>query len=104
MTTEALLAEAGARLRMTFGSRLESLVLHGSEARGEATTESDLDLLVVLHGEPEYVRDAARIVEALYPLILESGRVIDAQPVAADRYAAGGFALYRNAQREGILL
>ncbi len=104
MAAAVLLADAGDRLRATFGARPDRIVLHGSEARGEARAESDLDLLVVLHGEPCYGRDAARIVDALYPLILASGRVIDAQPVAADQFAAAEFALYRSAQREGIRL
>lgn len=36
------------RLQKTFGNRLDRVVLYGSFARGEATSESDMDVLVVL--------------------------------------------------------
>jgi predicted nucleotidyltransferase len=42
------LAEAKERLRATYGDRLRRVVLYGSYARGDATADSDVDLLVVL--------------------------------------------------------
>lgn len=43
-------------------------------------------------------------IDALYDLILESGRIIDVTPVEKQKYEAGEFALYRNARQEGVLL
>ena len=60
MTLPAPIAEAVARfraaLRERFGDRLRELVLFGSQARGEATEESDVDLLVVVEGLTEAER------------------------------------------------
>ncbi len=60
MTLPAPIAEALARfrtaLRERFGDRLRELVLFGSQARGEATEESDVDLLVVVDGLTEAER------------------------------------------------
>lgn len=39
-------------LRQTFGTRLKTVVLFGSQARGDATTESDHDLFVVVQDLP----------------------------------------------------
>ena len=47
-STGAALAEFSARVRTCFGARLLRLVLFGSQARGEATGDSDVDVLVVI--------------------------------------------------------
>jgi uncharacterized protein len=46
--TRAAIEELSALLRRRFGARLMRLVLFGSHARGEATEDSDVDLLVVV--------------------------------------------------------
>jgi predicted nucleotidyltransferase len=46
--TSGAVVEFSARVRACFGSRLRHLVLFGSQARGEATEDSDVDLLVVI--------------------------------------------------------
>ena len=87
-----------------FGDRLQGVVLYGSEARGTAVSDSDADLLVLLRGPVALGRDLKAIIEVLYPLQLEMERPIHALPVDAAEYAAGEFALYRNARREGVLV
>lgn len=47
------LQEAKERLDATYGDRLRRVVLYGSRARGDATPESDVDVLVVLRGPIE---------------------------------------------------
>jgi len=99
---DELLQEMKARLAAAFGSRLRGLVLYGSEARGEATEDSDIDLLVLLEGPVSLGEDLWTIINALYPLQLEVLRPIHAMPVGAADYEAGEFALYRHAKAEGI--
>lgn len=93
---KALLAEA-------LGPRLRGIVLYGSEARGDAQPDSDIDVLVLLHGPVQFGRDLRTCIHALYPLVLEIERPIHAKPASLDLYQAQEFALYRNAKREGIL-
>jgi len=45
---KAILSELHARLSELYGKRLERLVLYGSQARGDAEPDSDIDVLVVL--------------------------------------------------------
>ncbi len=91
-------------LQTLYGDRLHSVLLFGSEARGEAIPNSDIDIMVILSGPVAFMLEHRRIIDVLYDLILESGRVIDVTPVEKEKYEAGEFALYRNAKQEGVLL
>ena len=91
-------------LQMLYGDRLQNVLLFGSEARGESIPDSDIDIMVILNGPVYFMLEYRRIIDALYDLILESGRIIDVTPVEKQKYEAGEFALYRNARQEGVLL
>lgn len=91
-----------ARLRVVHGKRLRGLVLYGSQARGEATADSDIDVLVLLDGPFDYGRELEKNLQALYPLALEWSRRISAKPVAVDEYDKLDCPLYRAAHQEGI--
>jgi len=90
------------RLEEAFGDRLRGVVLYGSEARGEAREDSDVDVLMLLEGPIRLGRDIRISVKALYPLILQIGRPIEALPVDVRNYESGAMALYREAKKEGI--
>jgi uncharacterized protein len=103
--TEAMsvLDEVKTRLSGLYGPRLRGVVFYGSEARGEAQPDSDLDFLVLLDGPIRFGKELEAIIEALYPLVLDLGRSIHAIPVDFAVYEAGEYALYRNAKREGVV-
>jgi predicted nucleotidyltransferase len=102
MDRNELLNRAKAALQNAFGERLRGVVLYGSEARGEAGPDSDVDLLVLLDETPGYVEDLLACIEVLYPLSEQIGRRISARPVPADEYENVECPLYQAAHREGI--
>ena len=101
---QTTLSRCRALLAQHYGPRLKKVILFGSAARGEATPESDIDLLVVLEGPVDVVAETLRLVDLLYPLQFESEHYISAKAAAEDEYEAGRLQLYRNIQREGVLV
>jgi len=85
-----------------YGSRFAGLLLYGSMARNQADASSDIDLLVLLNKPFDYFQELRTIVDLLYPLQMESERLISAKPASVDEFEAGGLQLYRNAKREGV--
>lgn len=64
----ALLEKLVRRLEDRFGDDLVSVVLYGSVARGTATANSDVDLLVVCRRLPERSFERSRLI---YPILQE---------------------------------
>jgi predicted nucleotidyltransferase len=101
---DPLIRRCAERIREVYGPRLAGIVLYGSVARGEEGPESDVDLLVLIKGEYKVFDEIECLVDALYDLELESGRLICALPARAEEYRRGTIQLYRNATREGVPL
>jgi predicted nucleotidyltransferase len=87
-----------------YGSRFKGLVLYGSMARDQAGPSSDIDLLVLLSKPFDYFRELRQIIDLLYPVQLDTDRLISAKPAPLDEFENGSIAFYRNAKREGVLL
>ncbi|MEW6267310.1 MAG: nucleotidyltransferase domain-containing protein [Thermodesulfobacteriota bacterium] len=103
MDRDAFLRRVKELLSEAFGDRLQGVVLYGSEARGEAQPDSDIDVIVLLRGPVNEVADTRNVIRTLYSLQPEVGfRPIDAYPVDVREYEAGLWAVYRNARQEGV--
>jgi len=96
--------EATRRLADAYGDRLRQVVLFGSWARGEAHEESDVDLVVVLDHVSDRSSERERIVDALFDLEADSGRAIEAFPVAQGDVLERSRPLVRAALHEGLLV
>ena len=101
MERAELLRRVKAALQDAFGPRLRGVILYGSEARGTAEPDSDIDLLVLLDG-PVTWDDSRKSIRVLYPLVLEMGRPIHSVEVDPADYEAQEWPLYRMVKKEGI--
>jgi predicted nucleotidyltransferase len=89
---ERTLATYVALLEEQLGPQLLRVAVFGSAARGERwpagmPLRSDLDLLVIVR-EPLDAELEQELVDATYPLFLESGRQISPQFRTAEQHAA----------------
>ncbi|MBW2195233.1 MAG: nucleotidyltransferase domain-containing protein [Deltaproteobacteria bacterium] len=89
-------------LGKVYQERIVSVVLYGSEARGEATSDSDIDILALLKEPVNYAQDLESNIDALYPLAQKLGRRISAKPISAQEYRTVDCPLYRHTKEEGL--
>ena len=86
------------------GDQLESMILFGSQARGQARPESDIDVLVVVRDDSDYgdlMRRTSPIVSALS---LEYDVVISRAFVARERFERERSPFLLNVRREGVII
>jgi len=63
MKQKEVLSQFKEACAQVFGDNLQDIILFGSHARGEATTESDIDVLVILNNDdPGTRRDVYSLV------------------------------------------
>ena len=102
MNIEEVLREFKKEIRKLYGERLKEVILYGSWARGEATEESDIDLLVVLGGEVAPGREIDRMIDIITEMNLKYGVLISVHPVSEDDFHKLKSPLLINVRREGV--
>ena len=91
-------------LESIYGPRLAGLVLFGSQARGDALPDSDIDVMVVLHGDVHPLKEAHRISRFRGDLCLRHNVVITCVYVSAEDADAAENPLLQNIRAEGVTL
>jgi type I restriction enzyme R subunit len=96
------------RVQESLGGDLEAIWLYGSKARGDASPESDIDLLVLARGGRERHRDAVERIARELESLNGDGRAVFSAAVqdpewVADRRAVEDFFI-RDVDREKIVL
>ena len=87
-----------------YGSQFYGLFLYGSTVKHQADSASDIDMLVILKEPFDYFNELWKITDLLYPIQLESEKLISAKPALKDEFEIGSIQLYRNAKSEGFAL
>ena len=103
-TVSRIVAELREGLEELYGPRLERLVLFGSQARGDAAPDSDVDVLVVLHGEVRPVEEIRRTGGLVSELSLRSGTDVAVSFMSADRFRSESSPFVLDMRREGVVV
>ncbi len=99
---QAILNDLRQRLTELYGHRLDNLLLFGSQARGDAAEGSDVDVLVVLHGEVQPGEEIRRTGKIVAEISLANDLVISCAFVSSRRFMAEKSPFLLNIRREGI--
>lgn len=100
--TVSLLAEFRAELERMYGDRLVELLLYGSEARGEAGPDSDLDVVLVLKDLKAPSREIDRLADLLADMNIRHGALISVLPMDSGAYQEASGPFWRNVRAEGV--
>lgn len=94
--------------RAAYGDALVNLVLFGSRSRGEAQSDSDIDVAVVLRELRDRRADRDRTADLAYDAIVETGVDIHTVPVSLDEWEHpeqhANPALIRAIKRDGVVV
>lgn len=99
---QKILVELRQHFEAIYGERLVNMLLFGSQARGDATSESDIDVMIVLKGPVKPGDEIARTGEISADISLKYDVVISCIFMSAERYATEQSPLIMNVHREGV--
>ncbi len=91
-------------LQDLYQDNLDKVILFGSEARGEAKIDSDIDIAIVLKNEFNLDLEIEKTSYFIADLCLDYGVLINRLFMSRSYYQNHQSALTRNLQREGITL
>ncbi len=91
-------------LALTYGDRLERIILYGSRARGDARPDSDIDILLVIKGDFDYIELLKRSDDLAASLSLENDVVISRAFATKKEYEERQTPFLINVRREGIAI
>jgi len=102
MRIRDILKEFREELENLYESRLKSIILYGSWARGDATEDSDIDLLIVLERKVIPGKEIDKMIDIITEINLKHGVLISIYPVSEEDYSTINSPLLINVRREGV--
>jgi len=102
MKTKEAIEEFKKEIKKLYGNRLKHIILYGSYARGSATEESDIDVLIVLEGKIVPGKEIDRMIDIITEINLEHSTLISVYPVSERDYSTINSPLLINVRREGV--
>jgi len=102
MKIKKILGEFRTEVEKLYGDKLKNILLYGSWARGDATKESDIDLLIVLEGKVIPGKEVDRMINIITDINLKYSVLLSVYPVSEEDYSTVNSPLLINVRREGM--
>ena len=107
MDLRKMLLELEEKLQRVYGNKLKAVILYGSVARGTATEESDIDIMVLVDGTAQELRTFEdQLSEVSTDISIKYFRVFSIIDISYQEYMrwVNTSPFYRNVSKEGVIL
>lgn len=103
-SVRAAVHDARSALQDLYGERLRRLIVFGSQARGDATASSDVDLAVVLGGMVDAYAESCRTSDVVVDAAIRHGVALSMLHLSTEEFATTGHSLVEKIKSEGVTL
>lgn len=101
---QIILQKVKQSLRKFYQDQLEKVILYGSQARGDATEYSDIDILIVLKSAINPYDEIDKTSEIIADLCLEYDVVISRHFISSEKFENQNTPFIYNVKKEGIMI
>jgi predicted nucleotidyltransferase len=100
---KSLISRIKEHLTKMYGAGIKKVILYGSYVRGEATSDSDIDVLVLIDQSlnPFEVRES--LSDLLFDIILDEGELVSVIVVPEHLYENYNSPFMLNVRKEGLV-
>ena len=100
---KSLIDEIKAHLIKMYGEKIKKVILYGSYVRGDATRDSDIDILVLVDESlnPFEVRES--LSDLLFDILLDEGELVSVIAVPEHFYESYNSPFMLNVRKEGLV-
>jgi predicted nucleotidyltransferase len=99
-----LVEQVKAFLHEKYGEGIKRVILYGSYARGEATKDSDVDVLVLVDPFLNYREVDDSLRDLLYDMLLEEGELVSVIVIPEDHFENHNLPFMLNVRKEGVTI
>ena len=107
MDLRKMLLELEEKLQRVYGNKLKAVILYGSVARGTATEESDIDIMVLIDGTAQELRTFEdQLSDVSADISIKYFKVFSIMDISYQEYMRwmNTLPFYRNVSQEGVVL
>ena len=107
MDLRKMLLELEEKLQRVYENKLKAVILYGSVARGTATEESDIDIMVLIDGTAQELRTFEdQLSDVSTDISIKYFKVFSIMDISYQEYMRwmNTLPFYRNVSQEGVVL